>query len=762
MRFSFKKRTGVINKQNQPNSAGFLLPVVIFLGIGIGTVSVVALQSVANNSTTLNTQYYDSAAREAAQAGIASAAQCIKSNDRSWSADTDPATTLRPDTGCDGKAVSGRSAYVVDPADNLPYVSYYEVGNLQAPSSNTVVVTSTGTVKVKGPSGTYVSTTTSTVRTFAKSSTTPTGYISKNVTDVSTGPSTACAVAEGWVYCWGSNANKMVGAGKNFANDRALLPTKVADNGAATTALPGSPNPCGGFLQPGCVTDPTPVQPKSALTNADGSRKYVMKVSVGSTHVCVMAKDSQSANDNTANAYCWGDNASGQLGTRNTTDTMTPVAVDTAPYVPAEVSTGQCGGWFQRACNPAVPASALNGKNIKDISAGSGFTCALTTDGHVSCWGANDSGQLGTGNSSTYNYPVAVNEDPYVPAEVSTGQCGGWFQRPCNPAVPASALNGKSVKALGRVKAARTMCVIETDDKHACWGENWSGQTGNGTKSGNTTSTTDCSGGNSSTPPDSSFPITSAADELRPVEVQTTLKFDSITTFGGSDWGYTIAKTSSSSTNPNRVFYWGGTTDVSSKTRRACGSTGGTSGAGVNKYEWTGTRTYTGQTTPTGPLFNDSSAGSLNGATLSLISGNAINGLFCAQTTTNVSYCTTNGGRAADGQTGNGTVVSCSTNWLGVETCTPSIPSGPQPVKLTGALAGQLPITDIDTGSSGYTCAVAANAVYCWGVNSSGQAGVNNTTDQFEPARQYLDPPSDLGVQSSASGTTVWSDPVNF
>lgn len=59
------------------SQAGFLLPTVIALTVAIGMISVVVLQTVSRSSETLNSQYYDSLAKEAAQAGTAMAASCL-------------------------------------------------------------------------------------------------------------------------------------------------------------------------------------------------------------------------------------------------------------------------------------------------------------------------------------------------------------------------------------------------------------------------------------------------------------------------------------------------------------------------------------------------------------------------------------------------------------------------------------------------------------------------------------------------------------
>jgi alpha-tubulin suppressor-like RCC1 family protein len=66
-------------------------------------------------------------------------------------------------------------------------------------------------------------------------------------------------------------------------------------------------------------------------------------------------------------AYCWGDNASGQLG------------------------TGSVGG------TRAVPTAVVGGHAFMFIDGGRDHTCAVRTDQRAYCWGSNSHGQLGIG-----------------------------------------------------------------------------------------------------------------------------------------------------------------------------------------------------------------------------------------------------------------------------------------------------------------------------------------------------------------------------
>jgi len=157
------------------------------------------------------------------------------------------------------------------------------------------------------------------------------------------------------------------------------------------------------------VSSPATVYTKASPASPLYGRS-VTKISAGNTHTCAVAN---------ARVYCWGNNDYGQLGNRSS-------------------------GWSSNV--PVAVAiegnSALNGKEVVDVSAGNGFTCAVASDGSVACWGLNDHGQLGNGSTSNVNYPVAVS--------------GG-------------ALNSKKVKKLATVKGnAATMCVITSEGKALC------------------------------------------------------------------------------------------------------------------------------------------------------------------------------------------------------------------------------------------------------------------------------------------------------
>ena len=128
----------------------------------------------------------------------------------------------------------------------------------------------------------------------------------------------------------------------------------------------------------------------------------------------------------TGQAYCWGPGG-GQLGDGSTAASGIPVAVDTT--------------------------SALAGKTLAQVSAGDGFTCALDTSGRAYCWGVNDHGELGDGNTAGTTEPVAVDT--------------------------SGALAGKTLTQISA--GQQHACALDTAGKAYCWGLNIYGALGDGT-----------------------------------------------------------------------------------------------------------------------------------------------------------------------------------------------------------------------------------------------------------------------------------------
>jgi alpha-tubulin suppressor-like RCC1 family protein len=206
-------------------------------------------------------------------------------------------------------------------------------------------------------------------------------------------------------------------------------------------------------------------------------------VATGGSHTCaITAADVPGAVP--VSLFCWGANASGQLGVGNRTEAHKPQLVALtlgAGIAPVAVAAGAAhtclqttdGGimcWGANAtgqlgADPATVADALSPRPpltglhaVTDrpaIAAGAGHTCAIVNNaqgnGSVVCWGANDKGQLGNGGT-----PATFSVAP-VPVKTATGNLTGVTQLSTS---------------------GDTTCAISSSAGLVCWGANDRGQAG--------------------------------------------------------------------------------------------------------------------------------------------------------------------------------------------------------------------------------------------------------------------------------------------
>ena len=141
---------------------------------------------------------------------------------------------------------------------------------------------------------------------------------------------------------------------------------------AATRALAWGRNSYGQLGNSATSNSNVPVTVNTAGVLAD---KTVTAVAAGDSHSLALCADGTLA--------AWGYNLTGQLGNGNTTSASVPVAVNMA--------------------------GALAGKTVVGMGAGSNYSLALCADGTLAAWGANSSGQLGNGSTTSSNVPVGVS-----------------------------------------------------------------------------------------------------------------------------------------------------------------------------------------------------------------------------------------------------------------------------------------------------------------------------------------------------------------
>jgi alpha-tubulin suppressor-like RCC1 family protein len=103
--------------------------------------------------------------------------------------------------------------------------------------------------------------------------------------------------------------------------------------------------------------------------------KVITAIAAGASHYLALCSDGQ--------VVTWGANSYGQLGTGNFTTSNEPVNTS--------------------------HSSALSGKTVTELSAGSNHSLALCSDGTMAAWGDNASGQLGDNSTTRKSSPVAVD-----------------------------------------------------------------------------------------------------------------------------------------------------------------------------------------------------------------------------------------------------------------------------------------------------------------------------------------------------------------
>ncbi len=116
-------------------------------------------------------------------------------------------------------------------------------------------------------------------------------------------------------------------------------------------------------------------------------RQKVSRVSAGHDHSCALTDQGQ--------VYCWGNNRRGQLGAGELEPQSLPMLVP------------------------------LDG-TVQAIAAGPEFSCAALSDGRVYCFGAGDHGQLGPGATSDQRAPLLLVDDSGRPlSQVKSLGLGG-------------------------------------------------------------------------------------------------------------------------------------------------------------------------------------------------------------------------------------------------------------------------------------------------------------------------------------------------
>src|SRR5437773_481180 len=242
-------------------------------------------------------------------------------------------------------------------------------------------------------------------------------------------------------YCWGHNLYGELGVDPTTTSETcpgaggplpcSTVPVRVAGRRSFAAVSAGFLYSCG-ITAPGvayCWGNDVEGQLGDGSTSISGTPVAVAgnlrfsSVSTGDYHTCGLT--------GAGAAYCWGLNLEGQLGVGSTTSSSSPVAV-------------------------------AGGLSFTALATGGAHTCGLTSAGAAFCWGNNLLGQLGVGTAT------GPESCPYDQTEI-----------PCST-VPVPVSGGVSFATMSAGYAYT--CGVTAARAAYCWGGNYWGQLGDGTR----------------------------------------------------------------------------------------------------------------------------------------------------------------------------------------------------------------------------------------------------------------------------------------
>ena len=342
-------------------SPGFALPTIIVVSVILFAILAAVMSTVSSVRSRLTDQYRQSLTRDAAESGVAYATYCYASqagtlDTTEWPRATSGAgQTLDSGDDCNGKPNTtlncgtpseSSQCYVVKSGNVRTTFSVARTDfsgasyRLKSTGTSTLVRASTGTSSGQTQSSELMYN----------------GYV--QITGLTAGNDTSCAIQQGKLYCWGWNREGMTGVG-----------------GYQGVSSPPFPN----------VLEPVRVQ--GALAGL-----YVQDVASGIIHTCAIAGATPAPAAGNK-LYCWGDNSEYQYGTNSTANSYVPMlATSISGYYFTSLSTS----WH--TC-----VIAQSGTNKKAY-----------------CWGKNDSLQAGE-NSTSNAAPVTTDPKTQPNTALRTG-----------------------------------------------------------------------------------------------------------------------------------------------------------------------------------------------------------------------------------------------------------------------------------------------------------------------------------------------------
>jgi alpha-tubulin suppressor-like RCC1 family protein len=575
--------------------------------------------------------------------------------------------------------------------------------------------------------------------------------LTSGVASISAGALHTCALTtSGGVKCWGANYAGQLGNGTTTASS---TPVDVSGLTSGVTAVSAGGNhacalttgggvKCWGSNGSGELGDGSTTQ-RTTPVDVSGLTSGVAAITLGGAHSCAIITA-------TGGLKCWGYNAYGQVGDGSTTSRNTPVDVTGLTSGVAAVSLGgesscalttsggmrcwgrniysQLGDGTTTQRTTSVNVTGLT-SGVSAISVGDQHACALTTSGGMKCWGRNSSGQVGDNSTSTRTTPVdvsgltsgvlsilaATNTGSHSCALVAgnemrcwgdnaSGQLGDGFKTLRPTPSDVSIITSGLAKI---INGGSFGCAITTAGGAKCWGYNGQGQLGDGTTVDKLTTAVDVSG------------LTSGVSDIYGGDGHSCV----LTTSGGVKcWGQNSmgqlgdGSTTTRTTPVDVTGLTSGAVKLASSSLHSCAVT--SAGAlrcwGYNNSGQLGDGTTTNRSTAVTPT----------GLSSGVVAVGVANDSTCAVMTTGALRCW---GANTFGQLGDGTTTARTT-----------------PTNVSGLSSG---IVAVATGER-HTCALTSSGtVKCWGNNAGGYLGDGTATDSSVP----VDIPGLNGVSALAT-----------
>jgi alpha-tubulin suppressor-like RCC1 family protein len=316
------------------------------------------------------------------------------------------------------------------------------------------------------------------------------------VAHIAVGRDAACyLLTNGTVWCWGSNANGMIGVD------------------------PGSSTMCPGNQKTGpapCVSTPTEVQ------GLPDSSNPIVAMKIAESHACAQAQD--------GTVFCWGSNDKANLGQcKNEAElvqSFTPLQIFSASVKlsgPMDGGVGDAGPTATWTCDRSTPLKVLppdtNGHGTT-MTVGGEHTCVIDVNQRLVCWGENTTAQVGGQAGQDFDVLPSV-EGPLEVVGSTTAKL--------------------SQEAIVSVQAgAASTCLLTGTNSVFCWGGNQdgalatSGSSSTTCTSNGTTPVGDCAWSASPT----LVPVTSGVDALAMDDLTTcVLSQGKVTCWGSGSTG---------------------------------------------------------------------------------------------------------------------------------------------------------------------------------------------------------------------------------